>query len=100
MDTSDVKSAIKPVSEKWKLLGINLGISLEILEEIDCEHLKIRHKRREMIQVWMTGTTMATWSSLVEALHSPSIALHETAERISKQHSKCVIAKNNSLATK
>ena len=91
MDTSDVKCAIKQVSEKWTLLGINLGIRLEILEEIDCEHLKIRHKKREMIQVWMTSTSMPTWSSLVEALHSPSIALCETAERISTQHSKSVV---------
>ena len=95
-----MENAIKPVSQNWKLLGINLGIPLEILEEIDSDHPKTRHKKSEMIQVWMTSTTMATWSSLVEALHSPSIALHETAERISKQHSKCVIAKNNSLATK
>ena len=89
MDTSNIESAVKEVCEKWKLLGINLCIPLEVLEEIDCEISKIRLKRSEMLQVWMTGKIMPTWSFLVEALRSPSIALHQTAERISQQHSKC-----------
>ena len=89
MASSDIERAVEGISN-WKLLGINLCIPWATLDEIDYEHLlTIRQKKSKMIQIWMNGPPMATWSSLVEALYCPSIALHLTAEKISKQHSKC-----------
>ena len=90
MATCDIESAVEELSN-WKLLGTNLSIPWETLDKIDHEQLIRPAKKSKMIQIWMTGPPMATWSSLVEALHSPSIALHETAERISTHHSKSLV---------
>ena len=92
MATGDIESAVEEISN-WKLLGTNLSIPWVTLDKIDHEQSA---KKSKMIQIWMTGPPMTTWSSLVEALHSPSIALHETAERISKHHSKSVVCICNS----
>ena len=90
MASCDVESAVEEISN-WKLLGINLCIPWVTLDKIDHEQIIGPAKKSKMIQVWMAGTPMARWSFLVEALNKPSIALYETAERISKQHSKSVV---------
>ncbi len=89
MDTGDVDGAIREISgTNWKLLGINLGIPLEDLEDIDSETTKIKNKKAEMIQIWMTGENRPTWPSLVDSLRSRSILLNQAAERVSKEHRK------------
>ncbi len=93
MDTKDVDSAIKEVSvNNWKLLGINLGIPLEVLDNINYEYLKIKSKKAEMIQIWMTGENRPTWPGLVDALKSQSILLNQAAEKVSKKHRKLIYA--------
>ena len=74
MSTSDVYSAIKEVFSDWESLGRNLGIPHSTLKDIDKDHLKVIEKKIELVQTWMTGTSMPTWPSLVEALRKPSVS--------------------------
>ena len=91
MSTRDVYFAIEEIVDKWYLLGINLSIPPPMLDTINCNSHKIEEKKTEMIQVWMTGRSMPTWSSLVEALQSPSTDQPRIAERISHEYSKAAI---------
>ena len=91
MGTSDVYKAIEEIVDEWYLLGINLSIPPPMLDTIKRDFHRTKDQKTEMIQVWMTGGSMPTWSSLVEALRSPSTDLPRIAERISQEHSKAAI---------
>ena len=88
MSTSDVYRAIKEVVSDWRLLGLNLNIPHPELETIDINFHKVEEKKIELIQTWMTGNVMPTWSSLVKALLSPSVDRPRIADKISQQQSK------------
>ena len=88
MSTSEVYRAIKEVVSDWKLLGLNLNIPPSELEAIDINFHKVEEKKIEMIQIWMTGSSMPTWSSLVKALLSPSVHQPRIAHKISQQQSE------------
>ena len=83
--------AVEEIVDKWYLLGINLSIPPPMLDTINCNLHKVEEKKTEMIQVWMTGGSMPTWSSLVEALHSPTTKQPRIAQRISQEYSKAAI---------
>ena len=88
MGTSDVYKAIEEIVDEWYLLGLNLSIPPPTLNAIERDFHRTKDQKTEMIQVWMTGGSMPTWSSLVEALCDPSVKLPRIAERISQEHSK------------
>lgn len=88
MSSTEIESATEDVVAKWKLLGINLCAPHTTLEAIDANYHKVENKKSEMIQTWLTGETMPTWSAVVEALCSPSIDLPRAADKVSVDHSK------------
>ena len=91
MSTSDVYRAIEEVVGAWMRLGLNLGIPQSTLETIDINFPKVEEKKKELIQTWMTGESMPTWSLLAEALHSPSSYHPRLAETITQQQSKLCV---------
>ena len=88
MSTSDVYCTVEEVVYDWESLGRNLGIPHSTLKAIDKDHLKVKAKMIELIQTWMTGGNMPTWSLLAEALCKPSTDHPRLAEKISQQQSK------------
>ena len=91
MGTSEVYKAIEEIVDEWDLLGINLSIPPPTLNTIKRDFHKTKDQKTEMIQVWMTGRSMPTWCSLVEALHSPSTDQPRIATSISQEYSKAAI---------
>ena len=92
MSTSDAYSAIEGVVDDWKLLGLNLGILWPTLTTIDIDPQKtMAEKKHKMLQTWMTGESMPTWSLLAEALRCPSSNHPRLAEKISRQQSKLCV---------
>ena len=94
MSTSDVYRATKEVVGAWMRLGLNLGIPHSTLETIDINFPKVEEKKKELIQTWMTGESMPTWSLLAEALRSPSSDHPRLVERIFQQKSKVTCKAN------
>ena len=88
MSTSDVYRAIEEIVKQWYRLGLSLPILPPVLDAIDRDFHQTKEKKIEMIQEWMTGKNMPTWSSLIEALRSPSIDQPRVADNISCEFSK------------
>ncbi len=90
MDTLLVHSALQGVhSSKWKVLGLNLLIICNELDDIDNDEATFpgdNAKKKEVIRLWMSQEP--TWKMLVEALSQPSIGLSQKASEVSQEHSK------------
>ena len=88
MSASDVYSSIEEVSSDWEVLGVNLNIPTSKFRTIDANFHKVEDKKIELIQTWMTGRNMPSWSILVKALFSPTMNQPIIVENISQHQSK------------
>lgn len=70
------------VADKWKEIGIFLGIDYSSLES--CDHLEPKVALSEVMKLWLTrrydcvGFGDPTWKRLVEAVHSRAGAADHT----------------------
>ena len=75
----------------WKVLGLMLGISDNVLEHIQSSHSSPEKCQQSMLEHWIK-TGQAYWSVLVDTLKSPLLREDEVAEEISKTYlSKIII---------
>ena len=57
---------------QWDTLGINLGLSVEEIQEIELDHQTTSRKRSEMINKWLKKELNPTWIMVVDALEKMS----------------------------
>ena len=55
-------------SVQWDTLGINLGLSVEEIQEIELDHQTTSRRRSEMINKWLKKELNPTWLMVVDAL--------------------------------
>ena len=59
---------------KWKIIGIELGIPPDTLEAISRDHPQsINNCFLEMISEWLRNSREPTWEDLISALKSPLV---------------------------
>ena len=72
VETSDIKyvsQSLKTVTTKWHNIGIALGIPVEQLDVIACDHRgDVLRQLNEMIACWIHNCELHTWRTLIEAL--------------------------------
>ena len=57
---------------RWDTLGINLGLSVEEIQEIDLDHQTTSRRRSEMLNKWLKKELNPTWLMVVDALEKMS----------------------------
>ena len=86
-DFSNVISATRTVVD-WFTLGIFLEIDFEQLEKIEKDyHGNLDRCRQKMLSNWIRSGN-ATWSILVNVLHSDDVKEKAVAEEIAKKYLK------------
>ena len=90
MELIKVLRTLEPVVGNWKMLGLELGLSCNVLDTIESDCHTILERKMRMIQRWMSTPKLCpSWCSLVKALRE--VDLNTPAERILIEHSKCFV---------
>ena len=94
MELIKVLRTLEPVVGMWKMLGLELGLSCNVLDTIESDCHTILEKKMRMIRRWMSAPQLCpSWCYLVKAL--PKVDLNVAAERISEEHSKCFVTSSH-----
>ena len=81
----DVAELVEHVpTNRWRELGLQLGISENLLEEIKLSHYSIANSRQEMYSVWLRTTPQASRKQVLSALKKTSVAEAFMAETYCK----------------
>ena len=89
MELIKVLRALEPVVGEWYILGLHLGLSDSMVNTIERDYHTTPERKIRMVQRWMSTPKLCpSWCSLVKALRE--VDLNVAAERISKEHSKCL----------
>ena len=90
MELIKVLTALEPVVEEWYMLGLHLGLSVNMVKTIEKDYPTIALRKMNMVQRWMSGPQLCpSWCSLVKALCK--VGLNTAAGEISKEYSKCSV---------
>ena len=74
----------------WSVLGLALGMPPNVIERIKRESLTVQNCQYKILYHWL-GMGCASWTKLVNALHSPLVCKEGLASEIAKKHRcKCV----------
>ena len=76
----------------WSDLGIELGLTNDIIVRTETDYSKQRDRLRNMLSQWI-DTGHASWAILVAALRSPLVCKEGLASEITRNHPckcKCV----------
>ena len=64
-------SELSSVTEKWYMIGVELGLNSSILDEIKRDYFRDNSRFKRMIIVWIKGEGKpVTWPTLIEALQA------------------------------
>ena len=86
-DLNDVLTMLEPVNERWKELGLALGLKDATLHQINAEHPgNISECKLQMLRSWLQWRdgceATCNWKSLAEALRRPTVNHKPIAEAI------------------
>ena len=88
MGIKDLMHNLDDIVKNWLQLGMELGLPISKLEEIECNNSSnVLRCKQLMLQEWQRQLTLKpSWCTLVDALHS----MHENtiADRISQHLSE------------
>ena len=83
-DLAKVQSKIWDARTKWYNLELQLGVSVNTLDAIDCNNPKSCDQCfTDMIKEWLrTSDLQRTWEALAKALESPQVGQSNLAKQI------------------
>ena len=92
-DLGPVVESLSAVTE-WYDLGLALGLTSGVLEEIQCDVPNTHACKRRMLQAWLQHKgnvgglhyDLPSWHSLAKALRSETVALIQVADKIERDH--------------
>ena len=76
-------------NEKWKVVGLQLKLSLQLLNSIDEKYKQTVLCYAEMFQVWKNnGDPPFTWGTIIDALKAPIVGEAQLATELQESLSK------------
>lgn len=87
-DLQSLTSALIPVKDKWREIGMELKLPHSELRGIhnDARNHAEVHYLTAMLVLWLSLDTPHTWPVIVEALRSPSVNMPNIAEKIRNEY--------------
>ena len=88
MGIKDLMHHLEGIVKGWYPLGVELGLPISKLDEIECNNSgNVLKCKLSMLQEWQRQPTLKpSWCTLVDALHN--MKENAVAERISQQFGK------------
>ena len=87
-DQQHVVNELDPVSYKYNEIGLQLGVTLEKLKEIDRLYTNSKDKLREVIAERLRQAQPLTWPSIVSILRGDSIKENDLASRLENKYAQ------------
>ena len=81
VDLNTVRSSIWDARSKWYDVGLELGIPAATLDAIRVNKQSCEDCYTEMLKRWLEGSNQ-TWSTLADALRSPSVGMGALAGQL------------------
>ncbi len=81
-DLGQLSNILSEAVAKWHELGLQLGISVGRLREIEEDHKTARRRFTEVLNDWVKGTNPSTVGNLEAALRSESVKEHKLADDV------------------
>ena len=73
--------------EKWKNIGLKLGLNITMLNIIEKDRqYKTEPCCLDMLKEWLTNGTNRSWSALADAMESPIVSLSNIAAALRKRY--------------
>ena len=81
----DVYDFLYTVREKWRVLGIKLGLERSDLNNFESEYTGNDRRLEEVVSLWLkTRSLQPTWKSLIDALKSNTVKEEGLAHDVEK----------------
>ena len=81
-DLREVRGLLYSVRRKWYDIGIELGLKVEELDNINASYSDQKECLREMLKMWLKSTNpIPTWTALGVALRAEPVGEVEIAEK-------------------
>lgn len=80
-----------PINDKWKAIGIQLGLNSEVLMQIEK-----RHKSQDgiclinVLDKWLKSDAEPTWTAVYKAVNSSQVGGNAVAAKILKEHEQAL----------
>ena len=78
-DLGCVLEEILDVSAQWYHLGLQLNLSIGVLDRIRAQFSDPKDQLLEMLKTWLTTSDNTSWKTLTDALKSRSVGAHQLA---------------------
>ena len=77
-----------PAPDKWRVIGIGLGIDISILNSIEQQYNRNPNECYvAMFDKWLKTTEKPMWETILKVLETPSVDRYNLAMTIRKNHS-------------
>ena len=73
---------LHPVRSKYKHLGLQIGVDISTIQNIEADHSKAEDRLLEVFLARLNDHRALTWGDIVKALRSQSVASHQLANSI------------------
>ena len=73
---------LHPVRSKYKHLGLQIGVDITTIQNIEADHSKAEDRLLEVFLVRLNDHRALTWADIVKALRSRTVAAHQLANSI------------------
>ena len=84
-------TVLAPVTDKYYIIGIQLGISKDVLKSIEKDYGEAVRRLSEVLSYWLDenveGATVS-WDSLISALDSPHVKNNKLVTVLRQEYSK------------
>ena len=77
-----------PAPDKWRMIGIGLGIDTSTLNAIDQQYRNPNDCYLAVFDKWLRTTVNPQWETILHVLVTPAVDRHDLAVKIREKHSK------------
>ena len=85
-DLGAVLDEVIDVKAQWKVIGLQLGVSIGDLKAIGADGKDVEEKLIETLTMWLQSGKNTTWKALAEAMGSKSVKHEALMRKILEKH--------------
>ena len=85
MEFRDLLNTLLPKSARWKLIGIQLGLSPDDLDIIEANCVDVEERLMKVLQKWFKSNPNPTWKDIITALKTPALGELKLAQEIEEK---------------
>ena len=85
-DLGEVVKEVCKAKDRWKFIGLELGVSKPDLDGIENDYSKVKERLLEALAKWLQSGKNTTWNALAEAVGSDMVDREDIKDKILANH--------------